>query len=114
MPAFGAKRIVFDAKKIFFDIKRIFPDTKRIVFNTKRIGLNPKRIFFDKKKMKTEAGIVFPAIETVASTIETLVFLVDITICGTKTYSQKRNPFSAHLRSSSLLRGRPAAFVQSR
>ena len=52
----------FDAKKIVFDAKSIVFDTKRIVFDT-------KSIVFDKKKMQTAVGTVFPAIETIASTI---------------------------------------------
>jgi hypothetical protein len=74
------------------------------VFEAKKIVFDTKSIFFDKKKMQTAVGTVFPAIETIASTIEAIVFLIKITTCGTKIYSQKRNPFSTHLRSVSLLR----------
>ena len=71
-------------------------------------SFDTKKIFYDKKKMQTAVGTVFPAIETIASTIEAMVFPVEITICGTRIYSQKRNPFSTHLRSVFLLRRRPA------
>ena len=64
-----------------------------------------KKIVFDKKKMQTAVGTVFPAIETIASTIEAIVFLVEITISGTRVYSQKRNPFSTHLISVAVSTG---------
>jgi hypothetical protein len=62
-----------------------------------------KKIYFDKKKTKIAASTIFPAIETIASAIKAIIFLVEIAICGTKISSQKRNPFSAQLRSVSLL-----------
>jgi hypothetical protein len=75
--------------------------TKKTVFDTKRIVFVIKTIYFDKKRMKTAVGTMVPVIETIASTIEPKIFLVEITICGAKLYSQKRNPSSAHLRSAS-------------
>jgi hypothetical protein len=39
------------------------------VFDTKKIDFDTKRIFLDKKRMQTAVGTVFPAIETIASTI---------------------------------------------
>ena len=53
---------VFDPKKILFD-------TKKIVFDTKKMFFVTKKIYFDKKRMKTAVGTIFPAIETIASTI---------------------------------------------
>jgi hypothetical protein len=106
---FVTKKIVFDAKKIVFVTKKMVFMTKKIVFATKKIVFETKTIYFYKRRMKTAVPTVFPAIETITSTTKAIVFLVKITICGTRTCFQKRNPFSAHLRSSPLLPGRPAA-----
>jgi hypothetical protein len=95
-------------KKTVFVMEKTVFITKKIVFDTKKIVFATKKIYFDKKRMKTAISNVFPGIETIAFTIWAIVFLVEITIGGTKMYSQKRNPFSAHLRSVSLLRRRPA------
>jgi hypothetical protein len=39
------------------------------VFDTKKIVFDTRKIVFDPKKMQTAVGTVFPAINTIASTI---------------------------------------------
>jgi hypothetical protein len=94
---FEAKKSDFVMKKTFFEAKKSGFVMKKTFFEAKKSGFVMKKIFFDKKKMQIAVGPIFPAIENITSTIKAIVFLIEITICGTEIYSLKQDPFSTHL-----------------